>query len=483
MDSEFTTSSLGTLASKRNLDEKAIFQWVLLSSLVFCIGLTGIMTILVSALVYPQDSKDPFDSDSLLRQSLFIDAKVINSSSIEAMCTVWKRRICPKLARVHSLNTSACEGDSASPGELSCANFRHAWMADHVMLTPDVQSATLVVFLAGTGAPPNDYASLLHSARSAGHYVIGLAYLSAPATDRSRDSWCNYIGKEDDDKIGTCSDEMHERVLFGSASGILRGASRNFWNVDEANSVRSILLRALKQTSWGAQFLITTSNSSESRVDWSKIIISGHSQGAGHAAYLSHRRGVFAAVLFSGPQDCEQCCRRWTWNMKDDGVFRLALLHQKEECGPNSEIKNKCEHNRLLQNLETMTGESKREHATWSGDYIRAGDLQSKIVVSTARPSCKKSRRPYHDSIARDSCMSSNSVHLWKAMFAATLTKTATTTTRSTVTTSTSASITATSTASGQSLAWDRVAFKWPHFPKWAWLPANGIHDSNRQAV
>jgi hypothetical protein len=68
-------------------------------------------------------------------------------------------------------------------------------------------------------------------------------------------------------------------------------------------------------------------------------------------------------------------------------------------------------------------------------------------------------------------------------MFAATLTKTATTTTRSTVTTSTSASITATSTASGQSLAWDRVAFKWPHFPKWAWLPANGIHDSNRQAV
>ena len=44
-------------------------------------------------------------------------------------------------------------------------------------------------------------------------------------------------------------------------------------------------------------------NSFIAAVNWSKIILTGHSQGAGHAAYISASRKIGRVVMFSGPQE------------------------------------------------------------------------------------------------------------------------------------------------------------------------------------
>ncbi len=41
----------------------------------------------------------------------------------------------------------------------------------------------------------------------------------------------------------------------------------------------------------------------EAAIDWSQIMVSGHSQGAGHAYYLAKNTGVKGACFFSGPFD------------------------------------------------------------------------------------------------------------------------------------------------------------------------------------
>merc|ERR1712232_752412 len=46
--------------------------------------------------------------------------------------------------------------------------------------------------------------------------------------------------------------------------------------------------------------------------DWTKIVISGHSQGASHAAYIAYRKPVAGAIAFSGPQDmCQDEGAAW----------------------------------------------------------------------------------------------------------------------------------------------------------------------------
>ena len=63
---------------------------------------------------------------------------------------------------------------------------------------------------------------------------------------------------------------------------------------------------------------------------WEKVVVSGHSQGASHAAYLSVARQVRAAVLFSGPQEAVECASWLGWGAP---TLRRAIYAAKEECG------------------------------------------------------------------------------------------------------------------------------------------------------
>jgi hypothetical protein len=50
---------------------------------------------------------------------------------------------------------------------------------------------------------------------------------------------------------------------------------------------------------------VNGSSGSDLAVRWENIVISGHSQGSGHAAWLAQTTRLRGAMLFSGPQDQE----------------------------------------------------------------------------------------------------------------------------------------------------------------------------------
>ena len=75
-------------------------------------------------------------------------------------------------------------------------------------------------------------------------------------------------------------------------------------DVDGLNSIYTRILKTLEYLTdnypdhnWG-QYLQRSGG-----IEWSKIIIGGHSQGSGHAAYIAQKFLVDRVLMFSGPND------------------------------------------------------------------------------------------------------------------------------------------------------------------------------------
>jgi len=77
----------------------------------------------------------------------------------------------------------------------------------------------------------------------------------------------------------------------------LPAASRAYIeSIQDSFSVEGLLVKVLQELGW-SEYLASGAP------DWSKIVISGHSQGASHAGYMAAMRDVRGALLLSGPQD------------------------------------------------------------------------------------------------------------------------------------------------------------------------------------
>ena len=296
--------------------------------------------------------------------------------------------------------------------QISSPNDYNVWNASNVILSPASisESTRLVVFLSGTGASPRKYMRLLRSAQSAGNFVIGLSYLSQPFPVSQSNTWC--VQKSILNSTN-CNKEMHEHVLFGDSSLEVRGGSYNVWNVGTEYSVCAVLGKVLHTIKWGNKFLKYGNGSEESYIiDWNKIIISGHSQGAGHAAYLSFKKNI-PAVLFSGPQDCSSCSQPWLRQMSNQNITRRAMFHVHEECGPEPlDPQSYCEENLMMDNLSIMGMEDPLFY--WYNNSSIPQRIQT--VISVSPPTCSQGRK-YHNAIALDNCASENIEPIWEALF------------------------------------------------------------------
>ena len=295
---------------------------------------------------------------------------------------------------------------------ISTPNDYNVWNATNVILSPSnlSDSTRLVVFLSGTGAYPRKYMRLLRSAQSAGNFVLGLSYLSQPFPVSQSNIWC--LQKSINNSTN-CNTEMHEHVLFGESSSEVRGGSDNIWHVGTEYTVCSVLERVLHSIEWGNKFLKYGNGSRESyNIDWNKIIISGHSQGSGHAAYLSLKKNI-PAVLFSGPQDCSSCSQPWLRWMSNQNITRRAMFHVHEECGPEPlDSQSYCEENLMLDNLSIMGMENSKFY--WYNNSSIPNGIQT--VISVSPPTCSQGRK-YHNAIALDNCASEHIEPIWKALF------------------------------------------------------------------
>jgi hypothetical protein len=186
----------------------------------------------------------------------------------------------------------------------------------------------LLLFIGGSYSNPADYYLVSDHAATLGLDVINLSYLNDIAAAP--------LGSSADRLI---FDNYREELCFGTAVS-------NVVSVDALNSIvtRAInLIIYLNKTypdqNWG-QYL-TAANT----LQWSKIIVTGHSQGAGHACYLAKKNLVDRLVMFSGPNDYHgyfSAAANWLSQSGKTPVSKqYVLLHTQDEIVPfNNQIAN-----------------------------------------------------------------------------------------------------------------------------------------------
>ena len=166
--------------------------------------------------------------------------------------------------------------------------------------------APLFVFFPGTGGEPDKYEHLLKMAAYAGYRTVGLAYDS---DGKVEDSCANALtcgsncqGLVRDEIITGQDTTVKEDVLLGDAIlPRLYDLLTKLYDDDLVNGVNDY--------GWDAYYVPATDPATITLDNfvWSKIIVSGHSQGGGHAEKISVDRQVHGIVVFEGGRDtCEK---------------------------------------------------------------------------------------------------------------------------------------------------------------------------------
>ena len=147
------------------------------------------------------------------------------------------------------------------------------------------QAHRLFVFLPGTGARAEASLALDSAFANWGYHAISLDYENGVLTVACAHS-----------KDVACFDHYREAIVTGAPMS-------EKISVDPANSIlnrlQMLLLYLVKTDPEGGwdEFL------EAGRPAWSRIVIAGHSQGSGHAAYIGKMFRVDEVLMFSGPQD------------------------------------------------------------------------------------------------------------------------------------------------------------------------------------
>ena len=156
----------------------------------------------------------------------------------------------------------------------------------HVINLEGTSNGRLFLFLGGTDSQTDQYLALRRYAARMGFAVINLSYPNEIATASLRD--------ERDTLVFT---KYREEICFGTSAS-------DFVQVDSLNSIFTrfkLLLHYLAMNNsdhpW-ANYLLASGE-----VIWDKIVVAGHSQGSGHAAFLGKRFILDRVLMFSGPND------------------------------------------------------------------------------------------------------------------------------------------------------------------------------------
>ena len=143
--------------------------------------------------------------------------------------------------------------------------------------------------LPGSGGLPEDYQYVCEYAASLGYHVVNLAYPNWPAI-----RVLNSQSKDPDE-----SEYLRRERLYGGEYSFLI-------DVTPADSVQNRLIKVLQymhdqypEEGWDLFF-------TDEELQWERIVVGGHSQGAGHAAFLAKEHLLKGVVMWAGPGDFVQ---------------------------------------------------------------------------------------------------------------------------------------------------------------------------------
>lgn len=202
------------------------------------------------------------------------------------------------------------------------SDVTHAPDVEHIVLVPGHREpqTSLFVWLPGTGGQPSGYESVLTAAAFAGYRTIGLSY----SNDTEVTTLCKAV-----DDLDCSFDVRLENQTGEDVSDLI--------DIDETDSINARLTALLTLIAaerpgdgWDA-FL------SGGEPDWSQIVVAGHSQGGGQAAFISHQHAVARAVHFSNPGDGaydeegELINAPWTLEARATSSDHIFVLFHVEE--------------------------------------------------------------------------------------------------------------------------------------------------------
>ena len=147
-------------------------------------------------------------------------------------------------------------------------------------------NAELLLFLSGTSGQPDTASDLLTVAAEAGYRVISLAYNDDPAVVQ--------VCKTNPDP--DCSGLVRHRRIYGDAATSLIDDQPQEAIVNRLVHLLQKLDSDHPTEGWGGYL-------QDGALRWDRLVLMGHSQGAGMAAYMAQRAEVARVVLFSSPWD------------------------------------------------------------------------------------------------------------------------------------------------------------------------------------
>lgn len=179
------------------------------------------------------------------------------------------------------------------------------------------QKNKLVLFFPGTGAVPFNYTEFLKTAANLGYHSIGLTYPNPVQINQlcatSIDTTCHGLAR-------------HE---------VFDGVDRStLLSVDSNNCIQNRTIKLLQylasqypSENWSQYFTGNT-------ILWNKIIVSGHSQGGGHAGFISKIKLVDRVVMFAAMDWIPLLNRNadWiTWSGPTTSSNYFGFIHMDDE--------------------------------------------------------------------------------------------------------------------------------------------------------
>ncbi len=167
----------------------------------------------------------------------------------------------------------------------------------------------LLISLGGTGSRPIEMEAFDREAVALGYRALGIDYpnhvISTACLDSSQPN---------------AFDRFRQEIVQGKAVSDLV-------KVDEVNSIESRIQYLLKTLAsqpgqgWEAFF-------KDGQPDWHKIVLVGHSQGSGHAAYLGKLHPLRGVIMLGGPQDCGAAWLSQPGRTRPDHYY--SFLHRND---------------------------------------------------------------------------------------------------------------------------------------------------------
>lgn len=193
-------------------------------------------------------------------------------------------------------------GSEVSP-EVTGAFIRKV-KGNHLFYESQTPNGLTLITIGGTNSSPQEFKNVHQWALNLGYRVLALDYENEVIS-----TLCWNVSDF------SCFDTYREEIVFGKpVSDLVK--------VDFNNSILNRLEKLLSYLKWD--------------IDWHKVVLVGHSQGAGHVAYLAKFLPVAKVIMTGGPHDFIKVRGSASWTHKPSQAKFLTFIHKNDFFGTES---------------------------------------------------------------------------------------------------------------------------------------------------